>query len=500
MKKSIWLFALLTIANSAPGSMARDKAFALRTIVPVVLNLEQEPVFGEHIENELAKFLRTNSRFELPNEEYVAFKDLIRTFNFNDPKTPTEAKLEWIKPQILELNKKGVDAVLVAEVFQGNENYRLSLVLATTQSMEFIVAKIGTVGDSFAIESFTSTIKNLIADILEEIPFEGTVLRRDGYRVVLDRGYPDLREGMEISAYTLEEREGKPVLEETGLIQITQAGEMLSFGKITVEKKPLEVTTLNKFLLQVADSDRDLASTSTVAQFPGRELGFVDLQVGGSLVTITNAAADGSGLADGNHFYPGASLHGQMWLTGRIFADLDVGFGMATLNPPSSGTALALSSSVTDLRAQIGYRLGVADRTAGVGVNLRAGYGRHGVSVDPSTDPLTFMSTTYSGILVGGGAHFAVNEDYQIGFDVSTYLFPSAVETPLTSGSEITGVLAWDFSLRANYHYSDKMDIIAKLNFQSYSAEFAGVGTRPLSMVSSGQSSRALTLGVQYYF
>ena len=76
------------------------------------------------------------------------------------------------------------------------------------------------------------------------------------------------RPGTQVSVFTMENKNGKVLLEETGLIGITQVEENLTFGKVMVEKRPYEVARGNK--LQFSDSPpMEVASLLDAAE--GRE-------------------------------------------------------------------------------------------------------------------------------------------------------------------------------------------------------------------------------------
>lgn len=487
---------------TAKANPDNDKALGLRTMVPVVLNIEQEPVYGEFVEEELSRYFRTTPRFDLSDEGYLQLKSDLKDVYLNDPGTPTEEKIDWIKAHIEKLAGKGVDAVLVAEVLMSEQVYRVSMVMVSTHDMEWMKPYEAFVSDKFSLQSFAMAVREGMGELEKEIPFDGTIIRRDGFRVVLDRGYPELKSGQTITAYTFEkekyienykEKEGKPKLVETGLIQVTEAGEKLSFGKILVDKKPAEIVVGNKFLFADSAGTRDVASASSLYMSP--MLGAVDLTMGGSLITITNTTASGEGSHDST-FFPGGAIRGVVWLNGRAFVDLALNFAFASVN--SAGQSM--NSNVSDIRGQIGYELVHADKGYIPRFSVRAGYLQHNVTVDASSDPLGFSSINFSGLYVGGGVGFDITSRWYTEFEVNGVIFPSVSESAQTSGSEVNHIGGWDFSLRANYHLAEKIDVLARLNFHNFSAEFSGIGTRPVPMASSSQSAKSFQMGVAYQF
>lgn len=498
MRKILIALSAVLCLTTVRGSNELDKSYALRNFAAVVINTDQDPVFCEHVENEIIRYLRSRPRFEFNDDVYVAFKEEVRDIYLRDAKVSTQDKIEWIRPQLQALKDKGVDTAVVAEVFHFPGQYRITLVMVSTNDLEYIAHKDLVVEDYTSMDGFTQTVIRGLDDLEKRIPFDGSVIRRDGFKVVLDRGFPDLRQGEELVTYTVEKRgEEEVVLEETGVIRISEVGDNISFGTIVVERKPKEVTTLNKILLNVGDPSRELAFARESYGGPAKELGEIGLSLGASLVTATNAGLSGA-VSEGSKLYPGGSLRGEMWLTNKTFVGFNFDFNMSSLSNPSGQVQ---GSNINDLRILVGHQFGLGRGEVWKPVfRIRAGFARHSFQVDNSADAFSFNSMNYSGILAGGGVSFRITDKWGTGFDVHTLLFAGASESPTTSGSEMTSVNGWDFALFAIYHFNEDMDILTRLAFNSYAAEFAGVGTRPVAMTSATQSGQSFTVGVSYFF
>jgi Outer membrane protein beta-barrel domain len=489
----------LALSSLSSASPLLDKAYALRVFVPVVLNTEQEPVYGEHVENEIVKYFRGNPRFEVADKAFVTYKERLKTVYFPDPTAPLEQKLEWLKPSILELGAQGVDAVCVAEVIQSLDSYRISLLWVSTTSAEFVKSKEITVDDRYSLDSFTSATQTALGDLEKMLPFDGTLIKRDGFRVILDRAGTDLTKDQELTSYTVDDKDGKFILEETGMLKVLDVGDDVTFAKILVEKKPLEVNAGNKFLFSVEHADRDLAFSVEETRKFKSQFGTADVDLGMSIVSLSRVGSTGTAASASNVIYPGGSIHGLVWVTGKLFFQGGVDLATSGVSDPS-GNSNSLSSSLFDLRGQLGYRFPLSLGTVGPTLNLRIGYGRHSFNVDSSTAPVSFNGMSFSGLLAGGGASFDLTNRWGVGFDVDLMLFPSLTETPYQSGALTTSVSGLDFNLKTYYHYSDSIDILLKLQFDSYSADFSGQGTGPVPVVSASQSGRALLAGVSYGF
>jgi hypothetical protein len=495
--RSIGLLMLLG-TGTLYASPALDKSYSLRTMVIAVINGDKEPVFSEHIENQLIKYVKTHSRFDFPNEAYLSFKNDIKDVYLFDSSVATREKLEWIRPQIDKLATQNVDGLILAEIFHFGERYRVSVVM-TSLDNSYNRAKEVEVEDPTSMQSFTDALNRCLDDLVTRIPFDGTVVRRAGYRVVIDRVAPDVYKGQTIRAYTVEMRDNKFYLQETGQLSVREIGDTFTFADITVENKPLEVTTGNKVLLEVRGPKRDPAFEDLQSHFGNRQLGLVDLQLGMTAVTLNNRTVSGSGLTD-SHGYTGGTLHGELWLSQHLFVDLGVDFGMGSLTASSTGQSTKLNSNISDIKSQLGYRFGLGDPRVGLTINGRVGFARHRVQVGLSSDPIGFYTSTYTGLVIGSGTVFPLSRKYGLGFDIDAYLLPSFSESPLDSGSSVNSISAWKFGFRGYYHFSDSIDILAKLAFDTYAAEFLGVGSRPVPLSSTSTNGRAIGIGAAYYF
>lgn len=494
------LILLLAFCSVLPAHASRelDKIYSMRTFVAMVLSPEKNPVYAEHLENESVRFFRSQPRYDYSDEGYVWLKDRVKNANF-DAKAPLTEQVQALKSLVTEMGPIGVDAVNFIEIVSVGERYKIVQVVVSTNSLEFLETTENFVEDRMALSSFTDAMREGRTEILSRIPFDGSVLKRDGFRVVLDRGTPDLQPNTKISIYTLEPFENKLILDETGIVEITEVGESYAFGKIIVENKPNEVETSNKILLTPRENTRSpqaMESEVPRATTVSRQFGYFELQGTGSLVTVNNGGPNG-GATKSNAFYPGGSLRGELWLSNRVNLDFGFNFGMSSFSP--DGSESPLNSSIGDIRAQLSYRFRVSDTVRGPFLELKAGYLRHQFQVDSSADPLGFVSATYSGPFFGGGAGIPLFANFGIGVNVNALVFGSRDEDPSTSGTA-RNISGWDFAMRAYYHLNEAMDILAKVHFEAFGADFASNGTRAIPIASSSESSKSVSLGVSFFF
>lgn len=487
MKTSI--FALLaTLALSATASPQVDDEYALKNLVAGVVNLADEPVHGGAVENAVLQSLRENHRFEISEAGQAILKTQLGAGlggSLGDVKQPAvsvfAAALRATRPA------KAHGAVL-AEVVRRESTYSVLLVMVNIRNLQVVATTETEVADSRRLDSFISAARSGMADLDRAIPFQASVVNRDGYRLILDRGLPYFHQGMQLSVYSLESWQGTAVFEETGMLQITRVERNLSFARVVSDKRPREISVGNKLILgdRVGSAGikhsywgrgRSPASLSVSWETRRQEsFGVVDFKLGPSLIEGNQTGSDGSEVSTGNQIYSGASLSTEILLTSRLFTDLELHF----------------ASSFRRLRGALGVRLSTSRMEPSL--DLKLGYASQSYNIASAT------SSTYTGLLAGIAGRFPLAENFGLGFEINALLFPALSESPVTSGASVTAVRGLDFGVRAYYDFTKQIDLALKLVSESHSAEFAGRGTRATSLTSASQSHKSLLLGLSYYF
>lgn len=510
MKTSL-LLLLLSIPFLARASTPLDEEYGYRTIAAVVTNVDKEPVYGEQVENEIVGFLRTNMRFDFSDQGYLLLREKIRPFRRPMSEMAPNTMLEPLKPTLQQLDKIGVSAVILGEVAKDNQgDYVVVVQLATTKNQEPAFATSVKVENGDSLESFSAATKNALAELVKWIPFDASIIKRDGFLVVLDRGLPVFQKGQQLTAYTVEKKVDGILFEESGVIGLTQVDENLSFGRILVERKPIEVTVGNKIRLdnkpafKVSSSlwsisGRDVASVSDSFEVTKGKFGVWGASLGPTLISYETNNAAGTNTKQLNNFAPTANINGEIWLTSRITFGIAMKYGLGGKQSLGDAAKTQVDTTVSGLRVVGGYRIGLFAPDPGPIIHFKFGYGRENFGID-STKEFTFSGVTYSGLLVGGGVTFPVSERIGLGFEVESLIFPSVTEEKYTSGSDVSNVSAWDFAMRGTYRFDKTIDFEAKLFFQRNGADFSGKATRSVPYASASQVSRGLMLGMSCYF
>lgn len=501
----------------ASGSQTVDQKYALKKVAAFVLNGEVNPVYTEAIEKTLTKILDTNGRFEFAE---TASKENREDWNNTGVATLGRAGHITIpgslSPRITSLKAKGADSVILAELAKTGESYQLLLAWVTTDAPETVASSEFRIDSRLTVDSFSTATENCWTQLVTSLPYQGSVISREGMRVIIDRGAPEAWKDRIIPAYTLENVDGELNLIETGLIQITDPQDNLSFGKILAENRPFQIELGQKFkfvdpakfedhlVLMRPDISRNLASISTEYFTPTRRLGFVDVDMGASFLSVSQLTANGKGASSANMIYPNGGIHGEIWVTRAVFFDAEVSGAIGSVTADTNSPSLQASTMC--YQGQIGYRFRL-QKTNDPSLYVKAGLytqttqvQNQNILVSGIVPSIAYTSTTYSGLLAGAGARFPASEKLAVHFDVNTLIFPSIAETPYTSGATILSASLMQFNLGGTYRLNDAIDLAANLEFFSSGAEFDGQGTRPVPINSIQQTFQTFKVGARYYF
>lgn len=506
-------FTLLLLMGSvfALGSSSLDDQYSYKGFVVGVLNEKQQPIFAEQIEKELISLLQANPRFDYAEANQESFRQsLSQLGKFSNHSTSTE-KLKIYDDAFKDQYVKGSRAVILAEILKKEDEYEIGLTLVITATGELIAYETATVSNPNALDSFTLATREAMTELVKKIPFDASIIKRDGYLVVLDRGARVFRPGTQVSVFTTELREGKLVFEETGLIGITQVEENLTFGKVMVEKRPHEVGRGNK--VQFSDSP-PMEVGSLLEASEGREpaslwgnefevkkgkLGIVNLDLGPMFATFSNTKVSGV-TSKSTKLVTGGIFNGELWLTSKYYLNLGFNYGVASIVNSTVAGAQPVGMSVSAFKFLVGYRLSLFAPSTGPIVYFRGGYGSQGFTISETESPLIFNSVSYGGPMISGGISFPIDEKIGVGADISSIIFPSVSEQPLEDGVAYSNVAAWTLLLKATYNFAKDFDFDAKLIIQRFGSDVSSSAISTASIASTSQITRGLLLGLTYFY
>lgn len=388
-----WIALLaVTLSVKLIANPQTDKLYSFRDIIAVVLDADRDPIFAETVENEVVRYLRSQSRFYYDDAAYVQMKELLRTEESSASRGGGRERLKGLFKQIEQVKKKGVDSIIFVELKPNPEDYHVALYLLNTNNMDVLLNTEISVEDQNLADSFVKAVHLGLLEMLKQLPFDGTILSREGYRVVIDRGNPDFHPMQEIPAFTVERREdGSVSLEETGLIVLTQVDDNISFGKVIVEKRPREITVGNKILIPERITLRRLGLAERPPPHP-RQFGFVDVRLGASALSASSTPAAGGVGSSASLIYPGLDLNGELWITNRLFVQAGFSLGIWTLASTSNTGTVNENSTVSNGQFLVGYRVPIFDPNLGLKVSFVGGFARDEFQVDTSSGSLSLRA------------------------------------------------------------------------------------------------------------
>lgn len=516
LTSSFWgLFVIffLGFAQNIQSSPTFDEQYGFKNLVVAILSSPPEPIHATQVEKELVSQIQKRMRFNYQAEPSSELKRNLEAISGPAVSGNLSERFEIYRPSLQAMKDKKIDAAILAELTRREEFFDLTLTLVSIEPGEVMAQAVQKIELPFSQERFAQKTAQAFGELVSNIPFDGSVLKRDGYLVILDGGKGVFAPGMRLPTYTLEKEEGKLGFNETGQILVQKVEDNISFGKVLVEKKPLEVLSGNKIRLSdklatndvpeliqsVNDANRDPAA-EVIADFEVSkgQIGKLALNFGTDLVEFKNVSILGD-VETSNLFFPGVQLEGELWFTNRWFMDSTLGLGFGNYSNTVGQPANRQSSSLSSFRLQFGYRINILAPERGPVVYAKLGYGKQAYSLG-TVQPIRFNSITYGGMLLTGGIRVPASDTLNLGAEINTLIFPSIAETPFVSGLDPSQINSWDLAFKAAYSLNSNLDLEGRLVLRNSGADFAGDGDRPDPITKATQSSKILQVGISYYF
>jgi len=510
MHRNMWVLGIIFLCvTSAIASPQLDEDYSLRRTAVGVIGLSRATVHGEAVHGAIQEWLTGNARFEMLPEANQALRAALTNFDtpvFVDEKVQVEA----LAPVLGALSSYGLHSVVIASVERANERYDVRLALIQARTNTLVAQTVTVIQDSQLLDHFAVATRVGMGQLEKQIPFQGAVVSREGYRFVLDRGVGVFRVGQQVRAFTLESWQGSPVFEETGLLQVTRVDRNLAFARLIMDKRPKEIRPGNKILVGEgldnatiqfagANGERGIASLSSVETLGQRgRLGLVTLTLGPTIATINQSTAAGDLTSTGSTLYPGGAIDAEILLTPRIFLGAGVRFSTGSIANGANPSAPSLGSTLNQYQVQGGYRFGSS--VARPSFDVLLSYSKVRFGIDTAAEPFLFPTRTYAGFWAGVATRVPLADDFALGLSAGLPLSQSVSETPVTSGDTVLGTSGVNFGLKFNYLLTTQMDIELKFALETHGAEFEGQGTRTTALSSSSESQKAVLAGVSYFF
>ncbi len=525
MKKAaataVFILSSLCLAADNAYISETDKLLTVHKlgILPVIDNVNG--LYSRYIENKLSSLVKEGHRFDL-----IEVKDV-------DPRlTPEDYEAD--SNLIKNLGKKyGVDGFLAARISKQEKAVDLTVDLFLTNDGQLIAQDHVENAPKFEVIDIERKTADLYSKVIDKLPYKGLVLSRQGNRVTLDIGGRDgIRNNTIVSVEQIISAKRHPKYkfllstekEIMGKIKVIKVDETLSFGIVLQEKDHGVIAPDSKItgLDFVTYSDIPLGSDSLLpvktnepAQnsvsfgknprewLPPRQPSFGKIGLGlglgtyHSAITLQNAGS----FAGDVPVYPQLNLTGEIWMTPNWYLGGLIQQGvMSVSNPQTVSTPTKLGANTAHYDVHGGYKFLLQDDFWGPQINLHFGFSKYSMFIDAST-PLTFTSTSYSGLYGGIGGSLPITSDRTYYFDVNLdrHILPGMTETPSSSGSGSDNSVT-AFSFGGSHKITTQFWLVAHVSFEFYSSTFTGIGSRNDTGLNASQSLTTLTSGIDYLF
>ncbi len=371
------------------------------------------------------------------------------------------------------------------------------------------------------IQSLKQQVQKLTEQIISRIPYRGMILSRQNLRVTINLGSRDgIQKDQILPVIQIISLSRHPKFdfvvgtekEILGKIQITKVDETLSFANIISER---EKETIQKFAKlsalefvsytpntqqPVTLKDQNLYGEHPTAWVPKERplLGEVGANFGLGNLAINMDTSNGS-LDGGSGLIPLISLTGELWVTNEFSVHANLSQAIYTTGNPQ-GAPSKLSGGLSSYDFLFGYNFRLGPDVWGPDIEALIGYSSSRFFIDDST-PTSFTSQEYNGFKfgVGGSTPITFDRNWGVGAQAFFYIQPNLSEQPVSSGATSRATIN-QFSIFGYNKVSEHIRLKMMANFELFSANFTGAGTRVDTATSASQRLLTLSGGVSYLF
>lgn len=522
---SVWVFVAIqvqiaqaqitTVGQNQYKSPADDLLSVDRiTVSPFFDNADG--IYARPLEEHLTKLVSGNHRF-----------NFIRSSSLAQPTAPEEFERNTSAVMTYG-NSQKVDSFFSARISK--------LPSGTNILLDFFLVKDGTLlvqGElknlkNDSIDFLKGQMDMLAGQILARLPYSGRVMSREGLRVTVNLGSKDgLKKGDELTVVQIVKLNRHPKFnflissdkEVIGKIRLLKVEPTLSFAAVTMEKEKGVVERGTKIdalgEVRYQDIDVGLGREGDITDRADSHVAFGDnprewrplespvfgrVQAKLGLLRFNqNMDVTGVGtLRASNQFAPIVDLDGEVWLTPEWTVHAGTKQALVPVkNPRTHGDS---SQSLSAYELLFGYRFRFGPTGPASYVEPYLGYFRHKLFTDNS-QPEAFTTMDYTGFKLGVMGEFPVTEDliWTVGGRLSMALNPSLSESPVSSGRSSKNTIN-QFQVYGSKAISSRVRLVGAIDFEQYSTNFSGAGTRAESATTSSLRYMAFTFGGNYSF
>lgn len=510
-----------TIEQAATYLSDLDKSLTLRRVgvLPVTDNIEG--IYARPLEAKLIELVKSSHRW-----------DYVETALVGQVLTPQD--LESSPEQVKKLFEGSqADALFSVRATRGPNGVSITMDLFLAVDGKLLLQETLKDFSQFEIKDVLAQTASLYNKILQKLPYSGIVLSRTGNRVTVNLGKRDgIKANAIITGILIIKTNRHPKFnflisterEVLGKIKLEKVDEALSFGLIVSEKskgaidKNTKLTGIdfinydesqsfvgaNKEGLDLNSDANKLAFGSGAQEWIPTSpptFGKVGMMLGFGSYSYNMNISGIRPMKGSNQFFPSVRLDGELWITPDWNAITMIRQGIMSISNPRSGSEPSqLSVQVSRYSFYLAHNFLLKGDFFGPKVQVFGGWSKYSAFVDAS-EPLSFTSTSYSGLVLGVKGEVPVDEYelYRVGASLEYFLTKQLAETPQSSGAESTNSVNC-FSIYGSYKISQKLRATATLDFESYATTFSGSGTRGELGQNSSQRMTLFSGGLEYLF
>ncbi|MBX7232088.1 MAG: hypothetical protein K1X29_08385 [Bdellovibrionales bacterium] len=521
----IFFFGIQTFAFSQNNESNRfksavDELLTIRSISVLGFTDNLQGIYARPLESHLTELLGKNHHWDL------------LPVNLVGPLFSPEELEEDVEKSKSIAASLSADAFFVSRISKGPQGVYIILSLFLKQDGQLLFSESFKDDSQFEISDLKIEIEKLLKKILNKIPYQGRILSREGQRVTLNMGANDgLQSGQVLSVVQIIDMKRHPKFhflistekEVLGKVKILKIDETLSFGSILTERergviqKNAKILT-SDFVSYSAETTLDDNKEDDFIQRPESKMSFgenpqswvptpqptfgqVGARIGNSIYSTNTTLQSVGSLESSTYLAPSVILDGEIWITNHISFHTSFKQGLMQVKNPRSGSSPSkLNQSLTSYDFLFGYNFRLSPSIWGPNLEVLLGYLSSRSYVD-NASPQVYTTTNYTGVKTGIRGDFPIlaEQKWFAGAQIYMVLQPKLSETPVSSGSSSQTTIN-NFGLYAFKKLSERTKLTVSLDFEQYSNNFSGTGTRAEPATSSSQRLTTMSCGLNYLF
>jgi len=427
------------------------------------------------------------------------------------------------KPDFVKniLNSIPADGLLTCTTTKSPLGLRLKIVLYTVDQGLPLIEETVEDSDAFEVIRFKEMIQSAYDRIKQKLPYASIVSSRRGNTVTVSVGKnANLKSGDKLTVAQILKVNRHPKLkfmtgvekEIIGQITLNKVDDFSSFGEITYEKEAGVVEKYSKLLptdfIQYAQGDGQNNVVNPVGSSdseewvppPAPQFGKFFLLGGVSNYSLSTVLHNGDSYDSGNSFAPTLVLGGELWITHEFFAQVSTSqlfFKSDNSLPGSAPSSLSFNLSQYDFL--FGYKYAFNGNFWGPSVSAALGYISQTTRMT-DTSPTAYSSFETSGLELHVSGYFPVTErnDIAVGADAKLLITTQMSEFPEDSGPSKPSLS--QFGVFGSYMYSNNINLIGRIRFNTLHSTFDGTGNRANPARSTDERFTAYLFGFEYLF